>query len=110
MACFNYGLYDFFAETAIWLLGKDKTLGTRKEINGMTCLHLLAKMPSAFRSSCNMGIVKRLLYHCMSLLLLCYVLAFYNSINYTHLSLASFTLNKAFLLLCFKLLKDINTL
>jgi hypothetical protein len=94
-----------FAETAIWLLGKDKTLGTKKEINGMTCLHLLAKMPSAFRSSCNMGKVKRLLYHCMSLattlFMLCYVCAFHNSINYMHLSLASFTLNKVFLL-CFK--------
>ncbi|KAE7995347.1 hypothetical protein FH972_000156 [Carpinus fangiana] len=44
-------------------LGKDKTLGTKKEINGMTGLHLLAKMPSAFRSSCDMGKVKRLLYH-----------------------------------------------
>jgi hypothetical protein len=67
-----------FAETAIWLLGKDKTLGTKKEINGMTCLHLLAKMPSAFRSSCDdMGKVKKLLYHCMSLattlIMLCYV-------------------------------------
>lgn len=56
----------FITETAIWLLGKDKTLGTRKEINDMTCLHLLAKMPSAFRSSCNMSKMQRLLYHCMS--------------------------------------------
>ncbi|KAG7959487.1 hypothetical protein I3843_10G072400 [Carya illinoinensis] len=49
--------------TAVWLLEKDKELGKRKTASGMTCLHLLAKMPSAFKSSSHEdNIIKTLLY------------------------------------------------
>ena len=43
-------LYLSNADTAIWLLRKDKELARKKEQNGFTCLHLLAKMPHVFRS------------------------------------------------------------
>ncbi|XP_059437023.1 protein ACCELERATED CELL DEATH 6-like [Corylus avellana] len=49
-------------ETAAWLLRKDKALGPKKGAYDTTCLHLLAKMPSAFRSSCRMGKMETLLY------------------------------------------------
>ncbi|KAF5472736.1 hypothetical protein F2P56_009429 [Juglans regia] len=53
-------------DTAIWLLEKDKELGKRKTDSGMTCLHVLAKMPSAFKSSSHEhNIIKTLLYHCL---------------------------------------------
>ncbi|GMY36773.1 isoform 2 of ankyrin repeat-containing protein npr4 [Fagus crenata] len=45
-------------ETAIWLLGKEKQLAKQKEQNDLTSLHLLAKMPDAFRSSSCMGRLK----------------------------------------------------
>nr|POE63955.1 hypothetical protein CFP56_01993 [Quercus suber] len=48
-------------ETAIWLLGKDKGLAKGLETNNLTCLHLLAKMPSAFGSSSHIGILKKIL-------------------------------------------------
>ncbi|KAG2684379.1 hypothetical protein I3760_10G074200 [Carya illinoinensis] len=52
--------------TAVWLLEKDKELGKRKTASGMTCLHLLAKMPSAFKSSSHEdNIIKTLLYCCL---------------------------------------------
>uniref|UniRef100_A0A2N9FBN6 PGG domain-containing protein n=1 Tax=Fagus sylvatica TaxID=28930 RepID=A0A2N9FBN6_FAGSY len=41
-------------ETAIWLLGKEKKLAKQKEQNDLTSLHLLAKMPDAFKSSSRM--------------------------------------------------------
>ncbi|GKV49859.1 hypothetical protein SLEP1_g56586 [Rubroshorea leprosula] len=37
-------------ETAIWLLGKDRELATKK-CSGKTCLHILASMRTAFESS-----------------------------------------------------------
>ena len=72
-------LYLSNADTAIWLLRKDKELAKegkvnelarKKEQNGFTCLHLLAKMPHVFRSYSefsHMGIVKKFFYYCMSL-------------------------------------------
>ncbi|KAM3701375.1 hypothetical protein ACJW30_05G166900 [Castanea mollissima] len=48
-------------DTAIWLLGKEKELAKKLETNNLTCLHLLAKMPSAFRSSSHIGILKKIL-------------------------------------------------
>ena len=69
MACFNM-LYLSNADTAIWLLRKDKELAKREEQNGLTCLHLLAKMPHVFRSYSefsHMGKLKKFLYYCMSL-------------------------------------------
>ena len=55
-----------YADTAIWLLGKDKEFATRLETNGLTCLHLLAKMPPALGSSSHIGILKKILSYCMS--------------------------------------------
>ncbi|XP_030970672.1 uncharacterized protein LOC115991066 [Quercus lobata] len=64
-------------DTAIWLLRKDKELakegkvnelGKKKEQNGLTCLHLLAKMPHVFRSYSefsHMGKLKKFLYYCL---------------------------------------------
>ena len=72
-------LYLSNADTAIWLLTKEKELtkevkadelAEKKEQNGLTCLHLLAKMPHVFRSYSefsHMGIVKKFVYYCMSL-------------------------------------------
>ncbi|KAG7959491.1 hypothetical protein I3843_10G072700 [Carya illinoinensis] len=52
--------------TAVWLLEKDKELGKRKTASGMTCLHLLAKMKSAFKSSSHEdNFIKNLLYCCL---------------------------------------------
>ena len=68
-------LYLSNADTAIWLLRKDKELakegkvnelGKKKEQNGLTCLHLLAKMSYVFRSypeSSRMGKLKKFLYY-----------------------------------------------
>uniref|UniRef100_A0A7N2LT22 Uncharacterized protein n=1 Tax=Quercus lobata TaxID=97700 RepID=A0A7N2LT22_QUELO len=50
-------------DTAIWLLGKHKELAKKLETNNLTCLHLLAKMPSAFRSSSHIGILKKILFY-----------------------------------------------
>ncbi|GMY36768.1 isoform 2 of ankyrin repeat-containing protein npr4 [Fagus crenata] len=63
-------------DTAIWLLRKDKNLATDmrkenvttsmgKENEGLTCLQLLAKMPSSFRSSSHMHKLKKFLYFCL---------------------------------------------
>ena len=72
-------LYLSNADTAIWLLRKDKELAKegkvnelakKKEENGLTCLHLLAKVPHVFRSYSefsHMGKLKKFLYNCMSL-------------------------------------------
>ena len=72
-------LYLSNADTAIWLLRKDKELAKegkvnelakKKEENGLTCLHLLAKVPHVFRSYSefsHMGKLKKFLYYCMSL-------------------------------------------
>ncbi|KAE7995342.1 hypothetical protein FH972_000151 [Carpinus fangiana] len=51
--------------TGAWLLVKDKELGTRKGLNDMTCLDLLAKMRSAFKSSSRLGQMKTLFYDCL---------------------------------------------
>ena len=62
--------YLSIADTAIWLLREDKKLAEKKQQNGLTCLHLLAKMPHVFRSYSefsHMGIVKKFVYYCMSL-------------------------------------------
>ncbi|KAK7857162.1 hypothetical protein CFP56_019207 [Quercus suber] len=55
-------------DTAIWLLSKDKKLAEKKEQNGLTCLHLLAKMPHVFGSYSefsHMGKLKKFLYYCL---------------------------------------------
>ncbi|XP_030967853.1 uncharacterized protein LOC115988419 isoform X2 [Quercus lobata] len=64
-------------DTAIWLLRKDKELAEegkvnelarKKEQNGFTCLHLLAKMPHVFGSYSefsHMGKLKKFLYNCL---------------------------------------------
>ena len=66
--------YLFDAETATWLLTKDKALGQKKGAYGTTCLHLLAKMPSCFKSSCRMRKMETLLYNCTCLQLHLYML------------------------------------
>ncbi|GMN36415.1 hypothetical protein TIFTF001_006014 [Ficus carica] len=53
-------------ETALWLLGNDDMLGEAKDESGRTCLHLLADMPSAFKSgSAHEGRLKELIYFCL---------------------------------------------
>lgn len=52
------------AETAIWLLNKDQQLATYKDRNGKTILHLLAKMPTAFKSTTPMIRLKAFIYNC----------------------------------------------
>ncbi|XP_075667193.1 uncharacterized protein LOC142636780 isoform X3 [Castanea sativa] len=55
-------------DTAIWLLRNDKGLAKKKEQNGLTCLHLLAKMPHVFRSYSefsHMNKLKKFLYYCL---------------------------------------------
>ncbi|KAG6639066.1 hypothetical protein CIPAW_10G075100 [Carya illinoinensis] len=62
-------------DTAVWLLEKDKELGKRMTEAGITCLHILAKMPLAFMSSVRKyhsikkvreyHFIKTLLYHCL---------------------------------------------
>lgn len=81
-------LYLPNADTALWVLRKEKELAKEGEINelenkeeasSLTCLHLLAKMPHAFRShpeSSRMGELKKFLYCCMSLRL--YIMFFLN--------------------------------
>ena len=68
-------LYLPNADTALWVLRKEKELAKEGEINelenkeeasGLTCLHLLAKMPYVFRSypeSSRMGKLKKFLYY-----------------------------------------------
>lgn len=53
-------------ETALWLLRSDEVLGDLMDGNGMTCLQVLSKMPSAFKSGYQMGKLKTLVYHCKS--------------------------------------------
>lgn len=63
-------LYLSNADAAIWLLRKDRELAKKEEQNGLTCLHLLAKMPHVFRSYSEytyMAKLKKFLYYCMSL-------------------------------------------
>ncbi|WRX27292.1 protein of unknown function DUF3447 - like 10 [Theobroma cacao] len=50
--------------TAIWLLNKDQQLATYKDRNGKTILHLLAKMPTAFKSTTPMIRLKAFIYSC----------------------------------------------
>ncbi|KAF2303662.1 hypothetical protein GH714_021027 [Hevea brasiliensis] len=52
-------------ETALYLQTTDETLGELKDGNGRTCLHLLARMRSAYRSSQSMGKLKGLIYKCL---------------------------------------------
>ncbi|XVF27959.1 hypothetical protein REPUB_Repub14bG0154000 [Reevesia pubescens] len=52
-------------ETAIWLLNKDQSLAADKQKDGKTCLHLLASMPTAFRSTTRMNILKQFIYVCL---------------------------------------------
>ncbi|KAF3973691.1 hypothetical protein ACB098_05G166300 [Castanea mollissima] len=55
-------------DTAIWLLRNDKGLAKKKEQNGLTCLHLLAKMPHVFRSYSEFSHtnkLKKFLYYCL---------------------------------------------
>ncbi|KAL5578746.1 hypothetical protein UlMin_011188 [Ulmus minor] len=55
-------LYFVYAETATWLLKNDRTLGDLKDQSGRTCLHLLARMPRAFKSGYPMGKLKGLFF------------------------------------------------
>ncbi|XP_050288420.1 uncharacterized protein LOC126727014 isoform X2 [Quercus robur] len=55
-------------DAAIWLLRKDRELAKKEEQNGLTCLHLLAKMPHVFRSYSEytyMAKLKKFLYYCL---------------------------------------------
>ncbi|XVF26122.1 hypothetical protein REPUB_Repub13aG0272800 [Reevesia pubescens] len=53
-------------ETAIWFLKKDPQLATYKDKNGKTSLHLLASMPTAFKSSSpRTRMLKESLYYCL---------------------------------------------
>ncbi|XP_041023321.1 uncharacterized protein LOC121264270 isoform X2 [Juglans microcarpa x Juglans regia] len=52
-------------DTALKVLEWEDMLGDWVDENGMTCLQLLANMPSAFKSGYPMSILKRLLYLCL---------------------------------------------
>ncbi|KAJ0081614.1 hypothetical protein Patl1_09847 [Pistacia atlantica] len=52
-------------DIAIWLLKKHRQLGEEKDMNGLTGFHMLALMPSAFRSKSHMSILKKLIYYCL---------------------------------------------
>ncbi|KAJ0016941.1 hypothetical protein Pint_09587 [Pistacia integerrima] len=53
-------------ETALHLLNLDKSLAELKDIKGYTSLHLLATIPSAFKSGYRWGIwINRVLYFCL---------------------------------------------
>ncbi|XP_031279115.1 uncharacterized protein LOC116137561 isoform X2 [Pistacia vera] len=53
-------------DTALLLLKLDKGLATLKDENGRTSLHLLATMPSAFKSGYRMGTwISRVFYFCI---------------------------------------------
>ncbi|KAJ0082272.1 hypothetical protein Patl1_09865 [Pistacia atlantica] len=55
-----------YFETALLLLKLDKGLATLKDENGKTSLHLLATMPSAFKSGYRMAtLISRVLYFCL---------------------------------------------
>ncbi|GLU15593.1 hypothetical protein SLE2022_320690 [Rubroshorea leprosula] len=51
-------------ETAIWLLNKDPELVTKKYY-GKTCLHILASMPTAFKSSSSIMSALKIIYICI---------------------------------------------
>ncbi|XP_034887719.1 uncharacterized protein [Populus alba] len=55
-------------ETALTLLKRDPSLDDMKDEQGRTCLHLLAEMPSAFKSGCAMPkySIRNLIYCCLS--------------------------------------------
>ncbi|XP_057751954.1 ankyrin repeat-containing protein ITN1-like isoform X1 [Arachis stenosperma] len=53
-----------FFDVAIWLLKLDGNLAQHKDMDGLTCLQLLANMPLVFRSQTpSMGAVKNLVYY-----------------------------------------------
>ncbi|XP_072067268.1 uncharacterized protein [Arachis hypogaea] len=54
-----------FFDVAIWLLRLDGSLAQHKDMDGFTCLQLLANMPLIFRSQTqsSMGAVKNLVYY-----------------------------------------------
>uniref|UniRef100_A0A2C9U8D6 PGG domain-containing protein n=1 Tax=Manihot esculenta TaxID=3983 RepID=A0A2C9U8D6_MANES len=52
-------------ETALYLQRTDEELGELKDEQGRTCLQLLARMPSAYRSNQTMGKLKGFLYKCL---------------------------------------------
>ncbi|XVE87718.1 hypothetical protein DITRI_Ditri19aG0010300 [Diplodiscus trichospermus] len=53
-------------DSAIWFLNKDQTLATYKDNDGKTCLHLLASMATAFRStSPPTGLFRDCIYNCI---------------------------------------------
>ncbi|XP_044463253.1 ankyrin repeat-containing protein ITN1-like [Mangifera indica] len=53
-------------ETALYLLKKDESLATLKDLNGLTSFHLLATMPSAFESRYRWGTwIHRVAYICL---------------------------------------------
>ncbi|XP_031262085.1 ankyrin repeat-containing protein NPR4-like [Pistacia vera] len=55
-----------YFETALLLLKLDKGLATLEDKNGWTSLHLLATMPSAFKSGYRMGTwISRVFYFCL---------------------------------------------
>lgn len=54
-----------YFETALQLLKWDDCLGELVDENGMTCLQVLANMPSAFKSGDPMGKLTGILYICM---------------------------------------------
>ncbi|XP_061952555.1 ankyrin repeat-containing protein ITN1-like [Populus nigra] len=55
-------------ETALTLLKRDPSLDDMTDEQGRTCLHLLAEMPSAFKSGCAMPkySIRNLIYCCLS--------------------------------------------
>ncbi|XP_057746163.1 ankyrin repeat-containing protein ITN1-like [Arachis stenosperma] len=53
-----------FFDVAIWLLKLDGNLAQHKDMDGLTCLQLLANMPLVFRSQTpSIGAVKNLMYY-----------------------------------------------
>ncbi|XP_048319577.2 uncharacterized protein LOC107431160 [Ziziphus jujuba] len=52
-------------ETALWLFRNDEILGDLMDNKGMTCLQLLAYMPSAFKSGYPMGKFASFIYFCL---------------------------------------------
>ncbi|XP_060674596.1 uncharacterized protein LOC125418827 isoform X2 [Ziziphus jujuba] len=52
-------------ETALWLFRNDEGLGDLMDNKGMTCLQLLAYMPSVFKSGYPMGKFASFIYFCL---------------------------------------------
>lgn len=63
---YNSFMHAAITGIAIQLLNREKKLGEDTDIKDLTGFHMLALMPSAFRSTSDMSIRKKLIYYCKS--------------------------------------------